>query len=323
MISRCALTLAMFAFGSTAQALSLDFPGSARQVAEEVTQLGSYELPTGAFEDDAVPTLRTEGEIQRRAWHIASPGVTTLQILAPLREQLTKLGFEVLFECEARRCGGVDFRYATEVMAEPKMHVDLGDYRFLSAQRGAGEAAEFVSLMVSRSTGRALVHLTRVGPALPDTELVVTSTKNPDPVAADEPLPTRGLTIGADKSLISTLENSGRAVLDDLTFDTGSADLGQKDFASLDVLANYLLANPKRSIVLVGHTDAEGSLAGNIALSKQRASSVSQRLITALGVPEGQVKAEGVGFLAPLTTNQTEAGRTQNRRVEVILSSTE
>ncbi|WP_239479511.1 OmpA family protein [Actibacterium sp. 188UL27-1] len=288
-----------------------------------MTPLGSYQLPTGAFAGDKVPAVRVEGEVQRQAWQMAAPGVTTLQILAPLRAQLVDLDFDILFECEARRCGGFDFRYATQVMAEPDMHVDLGDYRFLSAQRGTGKTAEFVSLMVSRSSAKGFVQLTRVGPALPGDEKVVTSTKNPDATAPIPTAPTRSIVIGNDKPLINALEQSGRAVLNDLTFNTGSADLGQQDFASLDLLATYLLANPKRSIVLVGHTDAEGSLAGNIALSKKRASSVSQRLVDSFGVPSDQVKAEGVGFLAPLTTNLTEAGRTQNRRVEVILSSTE
>ncbi|MEL6520702.1 MAG: OmpA family protein [Pseudomonadota bacterium] len=327
MISRLTLFLSMTVAttGFPAASLALDFPSNATQVAEEKTPFGSTQIPTDAFKDAEVPSLAVEGAIRREAWHVAAPGLTTLQLLAPLRAQLEARGFEVLFECEARQCGGFDFRFGTEVMTEPKMHVDLGDYRFLSARKGAGDAAEYVSLMVSRTAQRGFVQMTQVAPELAETELVVASTKSPDFLEA-EPLSSvsRSETLPkAEGPLVDTLEQAGRAVLDDLTFQTGSADLGEGAFDSLSTLAQYLIDNPKRQIVLVGHTDAEGSLAGNIALSKKRARSVSDRLTKALGVPTGQVDAEGVGYLAPLASNLTENGRTLNRRVEVILSSTD
>jgi len=94
-------------------------------------------------------------------------------------------------------------------------------------------------------------------------------------------------------------------------------------FTSLTELADYLKANPEKRVALVGHTDAEGSLAGNISLSKRRAASVMDRLINDLGVNPGQLEAEGIGYLAPIASNQTDDGRTRNRRVEAILVSTE
>jgi len=100
-----------------------------------------------------------------------------------------------------------------------------------------------------------------------------------------------------------------------------SASLCQ-EYETLTTLANYLKAQPNRKIALVGHTDAEGSLQGNIALSRQRARAAMQRLIE-LGVPRAQLEAEGVGYLAPMANNLTEEGRTQNRRVEAILTSTQ
>jgi outer membrane protein OmpA-like peptidoglycan-associated protein len=73
---------------------------------------------------------------------------------------------------------------------------------------------------------------------------------------------------------------------------------------------------------LVGHTDASGSLAANIAVSERRAEAVAQVLIDRYGVDRDRVTAEGVGFLAPRATNQTEEGRQKNRRVEVVVTST-
>jgi outer membrane protein OmpA-like peptidoglycan-associated protein len=321
MTVRLAIILALCA--TSASALTLEFPANARAVTESIEQYSSRKLPISAFDDGDIQSIWAEGEVRQEAWHVPSSSITTLQILAPLREQLMDSGFDILFECEARDCGGFDFRYSLDVLSEPDMHVDLGDFRFLSAQRMGEERPEYVSLLVSRSSSRGFVQMTRIGAALPQASVISTSTKTPDATVPvlDTKIPTL-TAMPADTELTVQLEEIGRAVLNDLTFQTGSSKLGDQTFASLETLATYLIANPNRSIVLVGHTDAEGSLGGNIALSKRRASSVQQHLITKLGVPIEQVKAEGVGFLSPMASNLTEAGRTINRRVEVILSST-
>jgi OOP family OmpA-OmpF porin len=108
--------------------------------------------------------------------------------------------------------------------------------------------------------------------------------------------------------------------LDDLTFATGSAQLGAGTFASLQAVAGYLADHPDRTLALVGHTDASGDLAGNVALSKARADSVRERLIRDYGAPSDRLTAEGVGYLAPRASNLTDEGRTRNRRVEVVLT---
>jgi OOP family OmpA-OmpF porin len=62
-------------------------------------------------------------------------------------------------------------------------------------------------------------------------------------------------------------------------------------------------------------------LEGNVALSRKRAQAAKAWLL-ARGIPDAQVEADGVGYLAPIASNLTEEGRTKNRRVEVILTST-
>jgi OOP family OmpA-OmpF porin len=119
------------------------------------------------------------------------------------------------------------------------------------------------------------------------------------------------------------LEADGRVILSDLSFDTGSAQLGEGSYSSLRALAEYLEANQGRRVALVGHTDAEGSLDGNITLSRRRAGSVLERLVSDYGTRRAQLDAQGMGYLAPIATNLTAEGREANRRVEVIIVSTE
>jgi len=84
-------------------------------------------------------------------------------------------------------------------------------------------------------------------------------------------------------------------------------------------LAAFLNERPDAVVALVGHTDAIGSLDSNVSLSLQRARSVRNRLVEAHGVQSRQVTVQGVGYLAPRATNETEPGRMLNRRVEVVL----
>ena len=215
--------------------------------------------------------------------------------------------FAVLFECAAERWGVVDFRFAIPVLPEPDMHVDLGDYRFLSARRGTSPDADYVSLLVSRSSDSAYVQMTRVGPTLSSSAPLVTAQSDPQRVSG---------------SLGDKLIERGKVVLGDVTFKSGSTELGKGNFASLTELASFLKANRDKTVTLVGHTDADGSLAANIALSRQRAQSVMRYMIADLGCNPAQLSADGIGFLSPVASNLTENGRTQNRRVEALLTST-
>jgi OOP family OmpA-OmpF porin len=233
--------------------------------------------------------------------------------MLPLKDQLTGAGFEVLFTCDTEDCGGFDFRFATDVLPPPDMQVDLGDFRYLAALRPSADGPEAISLLVSRSSRAGYVQVVHVSRATAE-----------EPVAAPDAAPL----LAPDSPDIPTdfagqLDTLGRVVMADLAFESGSSDLGEGDFPSLQKLADYLAANPDRRVALVGHTDSSGTLDGNIALSKRRAVSVLERLVADYGVQRSQIEAEGMGYLSPLASNLTPEGREINRRVEVIVVSTE
>ena len=311
MILRVAISGLIMALPMAAQALNLELPSLAVQLAEKSVPKDSYFLPTAAFEDGPIDGITAEGAVDQKSWKIAGGGLTTLQILEPLRRQLEAAGFSHLFECESDGCGGFDFRYEIDLLPEPDMHVNLGDFRYLAAKREA-DSPEYIGLVVSRSANAGFVQLTRIG-AADRTSTITASTKAPSPDIRLADLTPVG----------QQLETKGHATLGDLFFKTGSSQLGEQSFDSLTGLAGYLADWPDRKIVLVGHTDAEGPLDGNIVLSRKRAAAVMDRLIYQHGVSPAQVSADGVGFLAPVASNLTDEGRTQNRRVEVILRSTE
>jgi len=292
-------------------AVTLDMPSNAQLATQEIASVDSYALPTGPWTLDGLPVLNGTGEVRKQAWRVEATGLTTLQLLGPLQKQLEDGGFEIIFTCTDTVCGGFDFRFATDVLPAPDMHVDFGDFRFISAKRTDDEGTELVSLLVSRSATAGFIQVIRVGPA---SDVPIVNTEGPA---------VRAVVNTEIGDLAQELEATGRFILSDLTFETGSAQLGGATFASLQDLASYLIANPNRTVALVGHTDSVGSLSGNVALSKRRAGSVLERLVSAFDVPRRQLEAEGVGYLTPIASNLTIEGRDQNRRVEVIITSTE
>lgn len=301
----------VMALPAAAQTVGLSFPAPANQTLNRTEALTSYALPTGPFKDGTMQTTVIEGALQQTAWSLQAKGLTTLQILAPLRDQLTRAGYEVIYECETFACGGFDFRFGTDIAAEPAMHVDLGDFRYLAAKRMTPDGAAHISVIVSKSSSLGFVQLTEVGAA---------KTSSTPLISQATPVVTRDTAATSDISpLAEGLAKQGAVALDDLIFASGAADLDPGEYASLEALAAYLRANPANRVALVGHTDASGALAGNIALSKQRAESVRRRMIDSYAIPGGQMTAEGVGYLAPRDSNLTETGLTRNRRVEVML----
>ncbi|WP_371687446.1 OmpA family protein [Thalassococcus sp. S3] len=292
-------------FAAPVWAVDLAMPGNARLIADRASAYDSYILPVGPFVRGVVPSEMVEGRVERQSWRIDSSAITTLQILDPLRQQIAEAGFETLFECEATICGGFDFRFAIEVIPAPDMHVDIRDYRFLAARSDEGEV---LSLLISRSRSVGYVQVIHVNPE-GQTRLLVTNGGGIEGERRD--------TVPAN--LAERLLADGHVVLSDLDFGTGTDALNNGPYASLQQLAGFLRENPDMVVALVGHTDSVGSLDNNIALSKRRADAVRARLSEVYEIPQAQMRAEGMGYLAPKASNLTQAGRELNRRVEAIL----
>lgn len=303
-----------------AAALELHFPGPAEATAQRREAATSFRLPIGAYLRGSMATEFTEGALDQAAWRVAVP-LSTLELLHALRDQITAAGFKVIFECETQACGGFDFRYATDVLPEPDMHIDLGDFRYLAASKPGPDGTEYLNLLVSRSPQDRFVQLTRIGGS--DTQLTASTKATLQPAKPQSfalPLPPAP---SENTDLAPQLATGLPLVLEDLIFASGSADLAAGDYASLRDLAAWLRANPGQSLTLVGHTDASGALANNIALSKQRAASVRRALIKQFDIPAAQIASNGVGPLSPRDSNLTETGRQKNRRVEVFTTPTQ
>lgn len=313
MIRRAAIALAVLAATPVA-AFDPVLPDGVQVLANEPAEQRVYALPTGPYEAGAVPVDRVPGDVRRRSWRIASGFDGTANMAGKLAAQLAEEGYDVLFSCDAEACGGFDFRFETEVLLPPQMFVDLADYVFLSAMKSGDAGLEAVGIMISRTAEAGMVQVIDVGPSETVARQRPKLQADGKPVDVAEPVAPADLT---------EFEKAGYQTLADLEFETGSSRLGAGPFASLEALAAFLKADGARRVALVGHTDSVGGLDVNTEISQKRAAAAMQRLIETHGVAAGQLEAHGVGYLAPVASNLTEAGRAGNRRVEAVLLNTE
>ena len=106
--------------------------------------------------------------------------------------------------------------------------------------------------------------------------------------------------------------------LGDILFETGKANLMSGAMRSIDILADFLKKYPKRNVLIEGFTDSTGSETYNLGLSQQRANAVRDAL-TAKGITTERITTKGYGEQFPIAGNNTQAGRQQNRRVEIVI----
>jgi OOP family OmpA-OmpF porin len=297
-------------------AQDLQLPGNAVATYQEAGSPDTLAIATGPWANGSFDNITAEGTVSQSAWRIAVGGLTTMQVLQPLRDQLIAAGYSQLFNCDDDACGGFDFRFALDVLPPPDMQVNLGDFRYWSGTKDGDNGPDHIALLISQIAQAAYVQIDHVSTGGDTTGNISTSGRAVAPAATAQ-------TDAAPTDMAASLRSIGRAVLDDLQFVPGSAELGDATYTSLATLADILRADQSLSVALVGHTDSAGSLEGNINLSKRRARAVRQRLIAAYDIPSDQLAAEGMGYLSPVANNQTEAGREANRRVEVIVTSTE
>lgn len=107
-----------------------------------------------------------------------------------------------------------------------------------------------------------------------------------------------------------------------VNFGFDSANLTATAKTNLDKLAQVLVSNPDTNINIYGHTDSKGSDTYNLSLSEKRANAVKSYL-TSKGVASNRIFAMGRGEAEPVASNDTDAGRAENRRVEFAITANE
>jgi outer membrane protein OmpA-like peptidoglycan-associated protein len=104
-----------------------------------------------------------------------------------------------------------------------------------------------------------------------------------------------------------------------LTFDSGRAEIKQRDFDLLAKVEKAIDVFPRSELIIEGHTDSYGGDQANQRLSQERAESVQQYMINAMRLPSYRLIATGYGETNPVANNETESGRARNRRIDIVI----
>jgi len=231
--------------------------------------------------------------------YLNPPNRTSLEVFRNYETALKDSGFETIFSCKKKTCGGHQFKRAMNGY----IWLTSDDQRYLAAKLPRDEGDVYVSLYVTPSGAGGGPERGRVLTLLHVIEM--------------EPMQENMVTVDAD-AMAKGIGEEGKITLYGILFDTDKATIKPDSEPTLKQISALLNADPDLKIIIVGHTDNQGELAYNKDLSTRRAKSVEATLVSDYGIAKDRLSAWGVGYLSPVASNRNEAGRTKNRRVELV-----
>jgi outer membrane protein OmpA-like peptidoglycan-associated protein len=257
---------------------------------KKVEEFGEYMLVTGRTLKGDLVGEALKGKLTRIVYENPK-GRSTLEIFANYQKALVRAGMTEIYTCEMAGCGPAFARSAWNRFNGLFAAAD-GDPRYLAGKIVKGPATVYVAVMVGRArTQLDIVEIT----AMQDNLVVVDA--------------------GA---LGQGIDREGRVSVYGIHFDTDKADVKPESKPALDEIAKLLRERPTLTLFVVGHTDMTGDRAHNQTLSEARARAIVQALVKDYGIAPARLEGYGVGPLAPVASNGDPAGRTKNRRVELV-----
>ena len=250
-----------------------------------------------------------------------------LEVLRNYQDEVEAAGGSVLFACKGEACGGdperssaggggdssllMYFVRESELKDEAfsngacALASSITDQRFLAARMPHPDGEAYVTVQTYQvkndlyckafnSRTIAVVHVL-------------------EPRARDRKM----VTVKADE-MARSLTTTGRIALYGILFDSDKAEIKPASDQALVEIATLLKADPKLSVLIVGHTDNQGSFDYNVELSRKRADAVVKALVATYKVDPKRLRAAGAGMIAPAAPNEAEDGRARNRRVEIV-----
>ena len=263
----------------------------------KVENYGKTVLATGPVRSarDAEKTARkVEGKITRILYRVP-PGSSALEVFRNFQARVGEAGYESIFSGGPGDIRPYDFKYKHPVEILDKTSIGNEIY-YLSAKKSSGAGEIYLSVLVSPHSGGDGQRVRVIAAETKTMEMQMTDAEKMQ------------LDIGA----------TGKVVLYGIYFDHDRASIKPESKATLDEIAKLLGSQSSLKLIVVGHTDNSGRFDYNMDLSQRRAQAVADTLIAEYGIARNRLRSEGVGYLAPTASNDTDQGRTLNRRVELV-----
>lgn len=248
-------------------------------------------------------TLTVEGRYTHLAYE-APLGRSSLEVFRNQVSRLTGQGFRTVFACEEAACvddpkRAYNMTLSWSETGEHKIGADR-KIRYALLQRDQAGAVTTVAIRTAEHGAP------NIGP------------RSVISVVESKAMETGKIVFVDASAMQAAIGSSGRVALYGILFDTDKADIKPESKATLEEIAKFMRANPKLNLVVAGHTDAQGAFDYNVGLSQRRAQAVVAALVNQHGIAAKRLTPFGAGMAAPVASNDDEAGRGKNRRVELV-----
>jgi OOP family OmpA-OmpF porin len=246
-------------------------------------------------------------------YYLGPKGHSDLEVFRNYQQSLEKQGFKFLLVCED---GAVCMKQNLSAHAQ-KWTDDSRSFAGGSFYMNnlSGRPFRFLMARLARPAGDVTVVLTVRGGYWADhgfdTDYFVQ-------VIESQPMQTDQVSLLKADTLGKGLTADGKVALYGIFFDTGKSDIKPESRPQLEEMAKLLTQSPKLQVFIVGHTDNQGGVDANLALSLRRAQAVAAALAKDHKIDATRLSARGVANFSPLASNDADAGRSKNRRVELV-----
>lgn len=298
-----ALWLAPAAQAQQPPSAPVEAPPGARMVDSERQDFATYPLITdrvaqrGGINGNISATRTVEGALSRITYELTDNAQLD-EAAAGYARRLGTAGFDLLYECDGEDCG------PTFVRASPGYRANAQRFRT------APENQRYLAARKADSSGDVYVGVQIAATSAGVSAQVDTLRVKPREIGA--------ISVNAAQ-MANDLDTKGRVALYGIFFNTDSAEVKPESRPTLSEIAKLMAERPNLRLLVVGHTDSRGTFDYNIDLSQRRAGAVVDILADRYGVERERLKPWGVGYAVPRASNNSDVGKSQNRRVELVV----
>ena len=240
-----------------------------------------------------------------------------LEIFRNYQRALSTAGFETLFACETALCEKLGVQQLISGLPDKvtwqtydiftRGTFDSGSqplFHYISARKQGANGPIYIQIGLVAGGGSNAPYQGKVRQFV---QIVESATIETGKVTVDA------------KAIGSSLKRDGKIALYGLLFDTGKATVKAESNPTLEQMVKALTAEPALKVFIVGHTDNQGNVDGNVTLSQQRAQAVVDALSKRYGIAADRLQARGVANFSPTANNLDDDSRAKNRRVEMVV----
>jgi outer membrane protein OmpA-like peptidoglycan-associated protein len=246
-------------------------------------------------------------------------GISPLEGIRQYENELKEKGFEILFRAsgeEIEKNKGDNL--AMEVYGMTPANTNQNHPQMQAMQGPDNTKSHYLAARLSRPEGDVFCSVWAF-----EASWTAASLKAPEKstivrvdVCELKPMEQKMVLVKAEE-MASQITLNGKVALYGILFDTDKASIRPDSEATLAEISKLLQENPDLRVLVVGHTDTEGSFEYNRSLSQRRADSVVASLADK-GISKERLFPVGISFASPVATNATAEGRAKNRRVELV-----